>query len=57
MNPADIEITSMEIIENELYKMGAEFPKEILAVVKRVIHTSADFEYVKNIYFSENAVD
>lgn len=56
MQPADIEKTSMSVIEAELAKMSIFLPEEIAAVVKRVIHTSADFEYVENLYFSKEAV-
>lgn len=55
--PADIEKTSMAIIEAELRENGMILPEETAAVVKRVIHTTADFEYVENLYFSENAVE
>ena len=54
--PADIEKTSMAIIEAELQENGMILPEGTAAVVKRVIHTTADFEYVENLYFSENAV-
>ena len=44
----------MEIIGAEL---GARsFPADQLPVVKRVIHTSADFDYADNLVFSEGAV-
>lgn len=52
--PAEIEARSMEIIGAEL---GARsFPADQLPVVKRVIHTSADFDYADNLVFSEGAV-
>lgn len=52
--PAEIEARSMEIIESGL---GAHsFTNEQLPIVKRCIHTSADFDYVKNLCFTENAV-
>ncbi len=40
----------------------AEMPKETgvhgeLAVVKRCIHTAADFDYASNLYFSPDAVE
>ncbi|WP_334298189.1 precorrin-8X methylmutase [Anaerotignum sp.] len=54
--PADIEKTSMAIIEAELQEKGIVLPEENAAVVKRVIHTTADFEYVENLYFSKGAV-
>ena len=52
--PMDIEKRSMEIIEAELLK---EIPEEYKDVVKRVIHTSADFDYIDNMYFTNNAVN
>lgn len=51
--PAMIERRSFEIIESEL-------PHPIAAglapIIKRVIHTTADFDYVDNLLFSENVV-
>lgn len=52
--PADIERRSFEIIENELPR---EINKDVKSVVKRVIHTTADFDYIDNLCFSENVVD
>ena len=54
--PADIERTSMEIIEGELRERGIEIPEERAAVVRRVIHTTADFDYAENLRFTEHAV-
>ncbi|MGI5929076.1 MAG: precorrin-8X methylmutase [Pseudoflavonifractor sp.] len=52
--PAEIEKRSMEIITAELGERS--FPAEVLPVVKRVIHTSADFDYADNLVFSPDAV-
>ena len=52
--PAEIEQRSMEIITAELGERS--FPPEVLPVVKRVIHTSADFDYADNLVFSPDAV-
>lgn len=52
--PVDIEKRSFEIIESELG--GKVIPEEIKPVVMRVIHTTADFDYLDNLYFSDNAV-
>ena len=52
--PADIEARSMEIIQSELGERS--FPAEVLPVVKRVIHTTADFDYADHLVFSEGAV-
>ena len=54
--PADIERTSMSIIESELRDRGIALPQEIQAVVKRVIHTTADFDYAHNLRFTPQAV-
>ena len=54
IKPADIEKRSFAIITEELG--DRVFPEEIGLVVKRVIHTSADFDYADNLVFSEGAV-
>ena len=55
--PADIERTSMGIIQKELDEKGIVIPEENLAVVRRVIHTTADFDYAENLAFTEHAVE
>ena len=55
VSPADIERRSMEIIESELGSTEGLSETEKL-IVKRVIHTTADFDYKQNMKFSENAV-
>lgn len=54
MRPNEIEQASMQIIASE---MGAWLcaPEE-LPVVKRVIHTTADFDFAENMRFSKEAV-
>lgn len=54
VKPAQIEARSFEIITEEL----GDFPliPGTEPIVKRCIHTSADFDYAKNLCFSENAV-
>lgn len=54
VRPDQIEKRSFEIIESELG--DAVIPEEQKPVVKRVIHTTADFEYVDSLVFSEGAV-
>ena len=54
--PADIERTSLSIITAELDAMGLTPPPETAAVVKRVIHTTADFDYARNLRFTPGAV-
>lgn len=53
-DPDEIERRSMEIIESEL---SVPIPPENKAVVKRVIHCTADFDYARNLMFSEGAVE
>ena len=54
--PADIERTSMAIITKELEERGITVPEDRAAVVRRVIHTTADFDYAENLHFTEDAV-
>lgn len=54
--PGEIEKRSFEIIGEELAQRGIRIPKEEEAVTKRVIHTSADFEYADTLCFSQGAV-
>ena len=53
VKPGDIEARSMEIITGELGDTAWEEPE--LSVVRRCIHTSADFDYNINLKFSANA--
>ena len=52
--PKDIEKRSFEIIESELTE---KIDEKIKPIVKRVIHTTADFSYEKSLVFSENVVE
>ena len=54
VRPMDIEKRSFEIITEELGDKKLIPGTEL--VVKRCIHTSADFDYAENLCFSENAV-
>ena len=54
--PEDIEKRSFEIISQELKERGLVLPPEEEMITKRVIHTSADFEYTQTLVYSENAV-
>lgn len=53
--PRDIEKRSFEIITEELGDTPLIPGTEL--IVKRCIHTSADFDYAKNLRFSEGAVE
>ena len=54
--PEDIERTSMSIIAQELREKGIVLPEESAAVVWRVIHTTADFDFAGNLRFTPGAV-
>ena len=51
--PHEIEKRSMEIITSELN--GRTWPEPQFSIVRRCIHTSADFDYADNLRFSPDA--
>ena len=53
--PAEIEKRSFEIITEELGDRVFDPLQE--PIIKRAIHTSADFEYADSLCFSEHAVE
>ena len=53
--PKEIEKRSFEIITKELG--NRKLDERQAPVIKRVIHTTADFDYLENLCFSENAVE
>jgi precorrin-8X/cobalt-precorrin-8 methylmutase len=54
MKPDDIEALSFKIIDEEA---GAhDFPADQWAIVRRMIHTSADFEYMQTVRFHPRAI-
>ena len=54
VKPMDIEKRSFEIITELLGDTPMDPENEL--VIKRVIHTSADFDYARNLVFSPHAV-
>ena len=54
IKPMDIEKRSFEIITELLGERKLDAENEL--VIKRVIHTTADFDYADNLAFSEHAV-
>lgn len=56
LRPEEIERKSFEMITRELRQRGILLPKEQEMITKRVIHTSADFDYADTMTYSENAV-
>ena len=55
--PEDIEKTSFSIIEQELREKGREIPEDKKHVILRVIHTTADFEYLDTLQFSDGVLE
>ena len=55
MPPKEIEKKSFEIISGELLERGIFLPPEEEMITKRVIHTSADFDYADTMTYSEDA--
>jgi precorrin-8X/cobalt-precorrin-8 methylmutase len=54
MKPGDIERLSFQIIEKEAGPH--RFPPDQWSIVRRMIHTSADFEYLESVRFHPEAV-
>lgn len=55
VKPRDIERRSFEIITEELGDRKLDSDKEL--IIKRCIHTSADFDYADNLCFSNGVVE
>lgn len=56
VRPADIERRSLAIIGSELVAQGIQLLAENEAVIKRVIHATADYDYVEHLVFTQDAV-
>jgi precorrin-8X/cobalt-precorrin-8 methylmutase len=54
LKPAEIEARSFAIIDQETGAHG--FPQEEWSVIRRMIHTSADFDYLKNVRLHPRAL-
>ena len=54
MKPMDIEKRSFEIISEELE--GTKIDEQNAPIIKRVIHTTADFDYIEKLCFSQDVV-
>lgn len=54
--PEEIEKRSFAIISEELRERGIILPAEQERITKRVIHTSADFDYAETMTYSKDAV-
>lgn len=56
LQPGEIENRSLEIIAGELEAKGISLDPEQDPVIRRAIHTTADFDYAETLVFSEGAV-
>ena len=54
--PGEIEKKSFEMIQSELETKGIRLDPEQDPVIRRAIHTSADFDYAETLVFSDDAV-
>lgn len=54
--PSEIEKRSFQIITEELNNKGIVLDKDTEDITKRVIHTSADFDYATTMRYSKDAV-
>ena len=54
--PGDIERSSMAIIRQEIKDRGVALEEQNAPVILRVIHATADFEYLETLTFSPDAV-
>ena len=58
IKPEDIEKKSFEILTSQMDKDRLKFyTEDELLVVKRTIHTTADFDYQYNVIFQNNAIE
>ncbi len=59
-DPQEIERLSFEIIDGIVEKAHGGYPSEdklYQAILRRVIHTSADFDYIENLHFSDGVLE
>ena len=54
--PDEIEKASFAIIEKELNERKIIIPSEFSRIIKRVIHTTADFDFASTLKFSEGVL-
>lgn len=57
IKPQEIEHKSFEILSSILEEQGKTVDERYAHIIKRCIHTSADFEYADSMYFTEGVVE
>lgn len=55
-NPETIAADSFGLIRRELQAAGYHFDPPVAAVIERIIHSTADFEFARNTRFSPGAI-
>ncbi len=55
--PADITAGSFQLIRRELAAAGYQFEPPQAAVIERIIHSTADFDFAQTTRFSLNAIE
>ncbi len=55
LKPKEIEARSFAIIEEQIANIS--MPEQQKQILKRVIHTTADFDYIQNLQFSDHAIE
>lgn len=56
LQPQEIERESMRIIQEAIGERSASIDPVNLPAIKRVIHATADFDFLHTLYFSPNAI-
>ena len=56
-DPKSIEVRSFEIITEGLAGKADHFSEEEQLIVKRLIHTTGDFDYVNIVEFQNNPIE
>lgn len=57
IKPMDIEAKSFEILTSILDEQGKEVDPRYEHIIKRCIHTTADFDYADSMYFTEGVTE
>ena len=55
-DPTTITVNSFQMIRHELGSRAADFSPAELSIVERVIHSTADFEFVDRLAWSDDAI-
>ncbi|MGB0385504.1 MAG: precorrin-8X methylmutase [Ardenticatenaceae bacterium] len=56
-DPTAITVNSFQMIRSELGELAAGFAPDELSIVERVIHSTADFDFVETLAWSDGAIE